>query len=389
MKILTKPSAIDPREFYDVSSLAPLDQLLFVDIETTGFSAKTARIYLIGAACFSSMKDGETPPDSWRIIQWFAEDFSEEQELLEAFFRFASGFTHLVHFNGNQFDLPFIRKRCELLGVQYPFDSFSGTDIYKRVTTFKTLLQLENCKQKSVEDFLGLHREDTYNGGQLIAVYEGFVRAKKAGASREVLEEFTKPILLHNFEDMQGMLEILPILSFGDLMEKPLKALAAEGVSSCGEEVSERESKKDLVIRLSLPSPLPKPVLFVKEGCSFQGEGQEAALRIPIYSGELKYFYPNYKDYFYLPAEDMAIHKSVAVYADSSHREKAKACNCYTRTQGDFLPQWKEFVTPVLKSSYDSPALFFELTAELRSDPEFLSGYASHVLKSFLFRTAH
>ena len=273
MKILTKPSAIDPREFYDVSSLAPLDQLLFVDIETTGFSAKTARIYLIGAACFSSLKDGETPPDSWRIIQWFAEDFSEEQELLEAFFRFASGFTHLVHFNGNQFDLPFIRKRCELLGVQYPFDSFSGTDIYKRVTPFKTLLQLKNCKQKSVEDFLGLHREDTYNGGQLIAVYEGFVRSRRAGASEEVLEEFTRPILLHNFEDMQGMLEILPILSFSDLAAKPLQALASDIVSASGKGVSDRASKRDLVIRLALPSPLPKPVRFVKEGVRFQGEG--------------------------------------------------------------------------------------------------------------------
>ena len=374
---------MDPREFYDVSALAPLEKLLFVDIETTGFSAKTSMLYLIGAACYSPMGDGETKPDTWRIIQWFAEDFNEERDLLEAFFRFASGYSHLIHFNGNQFDLPFIRKRCEILGIPYPFDSFTGTDIYKRVTPLKKLLRLENCKQKSVEDFLGLHREDQYNGGQLIAVYEGFVRSGRAGAPKEVLEEFTKPILLHNFEDMQGMLEILPILSFADLFLKPLKPLKVVDVSGSSDDIPEKASKKELVISLSLPSPLPKKVLFVKEGCSFSGEGESGVLKVPVYSGELKYFYPNYKDYYYLPAEDAAIHKSVAVYADSAHREKAKACNCYTRKQGDFLPQWSPAVEPVFRSSYDSPALFFELTDELHNDAEFFSGYAAHILSMF------
>ena len=38
----------------------------------------------------------------------------------------------------------------------------------------------------------------------------------------------------------------------------------------------------------------------------------------------LKYFYDNYKDYFYLPKEDTAIHKSVATYVDKDFRQKAK-----------------------------------------------------------------
>ena len=33
---------------YDLSTLAPLDKILFLDIETTGFSPRSAYIYLIG-----------------------------------------------------------------------------------------------------------------------------------------------------------------------------------------------------------------------------------------------------------------------------------------------------------------------------------------------------
>ena len=51
-----------------------------------------------------------------------------------------------------------------------------------------------------------------------------------------------------------------------------------------------------------------------------------------------KYFYPDYKNYSYLPDEDYAIHKSCAIYVDKAHRVPARPETCYTRKTGEFLP---------------------------------------------------
>ena len=38
---------------YPLENLAPLEQILFLDIETTGFTARTSYLYLIGCAYYS------------------------------------------------------------------------------------------------------------------------------------------------------------------------------------------------------------------------------------------------------------------------------------------------------------------------------------------------
>lgn len=63
---------------------------------------------------------------------------------------------------------------------------------------------------------------------------------------------------------------------------------------------------------LSLPTPLPVPVSLSVGSCYFKGENDTATLKVPLIEEELKYFYANYKDYYYLPEEDVALHKSVA-----------------------------------------------------------------------------
>ena len=78
---------------YPLERIAPLDKLLFIDIETTGFTAKNSSLYLIGTAFYDS--------DRWNIRQWFAENYDDEQAILNDFFCFASDYTHLIHFNGN------------------------------------------------------------------------------------------------------------------------------------------------------------------------------------------------------------------------------------------------------------------------------------------------
>ena len=59
---------------------APPEKILFIDIETTGFSADSAYVYLIGTAFLA---DGRV-----HIQQWLLDDFSCEKELLSVFLKF-------------------------------------------------------------------------------------------------------------------------------------------------------------------------------------------------------------------------------------------------------------------------------------------------------------
>ena len=64
------------------------DTLLF-DIETTGLSADTSYLYLIGAVC---LEEGEPT-----LIQWFCDEYSDEKEVLSSFRDFIKPYTRLVH----------------------------------------------------------------------------------------------------------------------------------------------------------------------------------------------------------------------------------------------------------------------------------------------------
>ena len=129
---------------YPIERIAPMDKVLFVDIETTGFTAKNSYLYLIGSAFYQA--------GHWRIRQWFADKPEEEVLILKEFFAFASQYTHLIHFNGNNFDLPYLLQKCGQYELPYTFDDYEGIDIYKRVVPYKFFLHSPNCKQKTLEE---------------------------------------------------------------------------------------------------------------------------------------------------------------------------------------------------------------------------------------------
>lgn len=352
----------DTNVLYPLEQLGNIDKLLFIDIETTGFSAKTSQLYLIGCLYHKN--------NEWNTVQFFAEEYTDEKELIEEFFSFAADFETLIHFNGNNFDLPYILDKCSQFNLEYNFDTFVGIDIYKRIKPYKNLLKLENCKQKTIEKFLKIDRDDVYSGGELISKYHEYV----AGKSEENLEL----LLLHNFDDLQGMLKLLPILTYSDLMNTKIKVTKVSANYFTDENGA---SRSELLMVFNIENPIPVPISSLVDGCYFTCNGTQGLIKVPLYKEELKYFYANYHDYYYLPEEDMAIHKSVAEFVDKAHREKAKASNCYTRKEGLFLKEWDLLVTPFFKRDYDSPKMFFELTQELKTDRELFSRYASHVLE--------
>lgn len=346
---------------YDLTRIAPLEELLFLDIETTGFTARSSYLYLIGCAYYSG--------GQWCTVQWLAETYDEEAVILEAFFSFLKSYRYLVHFNGNQFDLPYLTQKCEMLGLDHNFDGLTGVDIFKRVSPCKVFLGLANCKQKTMEQFLGINRTDVFSGGELIGVYHDYVKSPS---------DFSRnSLMLHNEDDLKGMLQILPMLCYSDLFTGNVKVKKASASSYTDFHGINRQ---ELILTVELPTTLPKPVTASANGCYFKGEGNEGSIRVPIFDEEMKYFYANYHDYYYLPDEDVALHKSVAGFVDTDHRTQATAATCYTRKVSKYLPQWEIIFEPIFRREYKSKEAFFELTNELKRDRAGFTKYANHVL---------
>ncbi|MCR5718959.1 MAG: ribonuclease H-like domain-containing protein [Lachnospiraceae bacterium] len=346
---------------YPLEKIAYIEDILFFDIETTGFTANSAYLYMIGCAYNAS---GE-----WYTIQWLAESYEEEQQVVEAFVSFARTYAVFIHFNGNNFDIPFIIKKLEKYNIDFDFTGYDGVDIYRRVSPYKYFLKLPNCKLKTIEEYLGCNREDELSGRDLINVYHEYVKDKD--------EEKGKLLLLHNHDDLKGMLEILPILGVYDMFNT-LPAIHKVAINHYKDH--HLAEKKELFMCLDLATPLPAPISANARSCFFKGEENYITLRVPVYEGELKYFYSNYKDYYYLPNEDVALHKSVSSFIDKDYRIPATAATCYTRKESRYLPQWSEQFVPFFKKEFKGHELFFEITDELKRDKDAFSKYALMVI---------
>ena len=146
------------------------DEILFIDIETTGLSPKTADLYLIGV----SYRQGNT----WHIVQFMSESIDHEKEILINFQTLLKDFKYVVHFNGNRFDIPFLQEKFSKYGLNDAFENVESFDLYKKISPYKLQLGLPDCKQKTIELYLGIDREDKYDGGKLIPVYKEFVEDK-------------------------------------------------------------------------------------------------------------------------------------------------------------------------------------------------------------------
>ena len=317
---------------YDLRRIGDPETLLFFDIETTGFSPSSSMLYLIGCLYF---RGGEA-----HFVQWLACGLSEETEVLGAFLHLASGFGTLVHYNGDTFDLRYLQGLADQYRIVTPFDRLRSFDILKKVRAVRTLLQLENCRLKTVERFLGICREDLYSGGELIDVYREYLESRDPGRERL--------LLLHNEEDILNLPGLLPVLEYADFLNDPAFADVSSGFSEDG-----------TVLQVSAETPYTFPcrtALTATAGIRILLEGHRLLAEIPVTRGTMKTFYQNYRDYYYLPEEDTAIHKRLAQYVDKPHRVPATPRTACTRVTGVFLPARKGLDLPVFTEDYKTGA---------------------------------
>lgn len=341
---------------------------LFFDIETTGFSPEKTCIYLIGCAS----RKGQL----LALDQFFGETKDEEPLVLSAFIEHLAQFRTVITYNGAGFDIPYLEAKCAQYQLPNPFPNLKQLDLYQSVSKIKPLLKLENYKQKSIEDFLGIQREDRMNGGELISVYQNYERHPSPDAQHL--------LRLHNYEDVADMPRLLPILSYRFFFDGnfSFEAVQAREYRSYGS--AEQPDGKELIFTLTAQEPFPRRVSCGYDDFYFTAHKSTASLRIRLFDGELKFFLEQPKDYYYLPQEDMAIHKSVASYVDKKYRRQATAATCYTRRRAIFLPQFGEIQGPVFRQKPRDKKSYFELTDDFMASEPQMNRYLSHVLQLLL-----
>lgn len=299
-------------ELVKILSFSPISKSFFLDIETNGLSSRSSFIYLIGAMDFSE--------NSFQITQWIARTPEEEKEILSAFSDYSAGYSGCIHFHGDQFDLPFLQARFAHYGLEYPLSEFPSFDLCKELKKIQNLLKLPNCKYTTAESFLGLSRENDCSGKECIHLYQKYYATQK--------EEFLEPILEHNQKDLEHLPDLCSLLSYQQILQGSFQ-------------LKELRSHEGAVLaRLALPFPLPRLFSYYGEHTYLTGEKEELRLQLTPVNGKLKRYFDCPQDYYYLPEEDTAVHKSVGIYVDKARRKRATAKTCYT-----WFPVTDEFLT--------------------------------------------
>jgi hypothetical protein len=332
------------------------ENTIFFDIECTGLSPRKSFIYLIG---YGMRKD-----NTITVTQLLAKDESEEVEILTEFENVLNNCSCLLGFNSTRFDESFIVERCRKYKLNTIIKSKKHTDMYLATTKAKCLLDLPNYKQKTIEEFLGLNREDKYNGGELIPVYQHYSLVGD--------EESKKLILLHNYEDIKGMIYIADILAYTDLLDSNLRYRNHE----CDNENNKIrfEIKSDISLPCSINKLREYGMYIIKNDCIY--------VTLNLFKGSLYTFLPDYKNYYYLIDEDMIIPKSIGASMDKNSRRPATRRDCKIQKEDLYLrlPDKLE-VSPaihIFRPDYDSKESYIPIS-EIRK--EILLKIAKYMLK--------
>ena len=275
-------------------------QPLFFDIETTGLSADISAITLIGCCDM----DGN-------ITQWFNEDGFSQKQILSDFLTFIKSYDTLITFNGKTFDLPFLSSKIKEFKLNASFDRYEHLDLYQILKPYKNLWGLKNFRQKNLEEYLGFHRTDKLSGKKLIKTYQNYL---EKGDTKD-----KEAVLLHNREDLLGLRNIYSLMSYPALLDGKFT------LSSYSIENDEFHAY------LNLDHEVPVCGNYKKSGICLTLKHSNAVLTYPLDDGHLKHYHRDYKNYYYLPMEDLVIHKSMKSFVDTSSLVRADKDNCYSK----------------------------------------------------------
>lgn len=169
--------------------IAP-EQILFLDLETTGLSSTP--VFLIGTM--------ECNRDGFRFKQYFARDYSEEASIITAFSEKLRKTRMVVTFNGKSFDVPFLKNRAIATHTKIAPVNAHIDLLHEARRIFRN--SVPDCKLQTLEKWVcGRVREDDIPGAEIPAAYHEFVRT---GNAHKISR-----ILIHNLYDLLTMADLM------------------------------------------------------------------------------------------------------------------------------------------------------------------------------------
>jgi|GEM_PF-118461 len=200
---------------------AALEELVFLDIESSGLGGAGAMAFLVAAGRF----EGGPGAQEFVLRQYLATSPPEEAGVLRALLddhEVSAGDAVLVTYNGRTFDAPMLDGRATMHRQRAGFDALRHLDL---LTPARTAWRgvLESCRLSMVEtEILGLTRPaGEVSGGDVPGFYFRFLRSNDA--------RLLAPIVEHNALDVVSLAAILA--RFGALLTGAREASPMDAVA--------------------------------------------------------------------------------------------------------------------------------------------------------------
>ena len=259
---------------------------IFFDIETTGLSAKNSYIYMIGYGITDNSGNAE-------ITLLFNDDGTpvSEKEMLIYFTDISEHFSHTLTYNGNTFDIPYVRERLKKHDLADIFESMTSIDLFVLIRKYKAKLHLNSCHQSDIEELCGIHRNDFCSGGKLIGVYKKYLKTKDDADLDDLLK--------HNHDDILGLMSITDMAALNYTFSGNYTITSAS-----------IDNDGNLTVTCST-AYIPTRITYSNGDMFVNLYENTMTLRFKPISDTMKYYFRDYKNYYYMPLENKVIHKSL------------------------------------------------------------------------------
>ncbi len=192
----------------------PMESLGFVDTETTGLSGGTGTYaFLVGAGRFEE--------NQFHLAQLFMTDPSEEPALLYMLEKFLTPCQVTVTFNGKSFDLPLLRSRFAMNGLQDPFKNYIHIDLLHMARRlWRDRLPSKSLGNLEAQILQAQRTEEDVPGWLIPQLYFDYLRDGDAAPLRKVfyhnsMDVVSMAALLNHIarliQDFPGDSDILPV----------------------------------------------------------------------------------------------------------------------------------------------------------------------------------
>ena len=179
---------------YELLSFFKADDLVFLDIESTGLWANQP-LFLVGIL----YKDGV----KLKLQQYLARNLREEKPLLADLYQKLRNYKVMVTYNGKKFDAPYIEGRWIEHRFFYKLNHYQLDLLYHARRHFKG--KFPNCRLVTLEEYLlNFKREGDIPGYLIPQTYYKFIKSGNIA--------LLKDIVIHNALDLISLARILHIV---------------------------------------------------------------------------------------------------------------------------------------------------------------------------------